>query len=189
MPERGGSSIALTPHPRTPTDVVHAIEARLQRSRDGTLAVKYTLTGHLDRMRIPELRRPRVAERLWQHTCCELFVRHVGAAAYHEFNFAPSAEWAGYAFEGYRAGARVLDASLDPHVIARRGPDALELEAVVALHRLSPLLAHAALALSITAVVEDRDGVLSYWALEHPADRPDFHHHDAFVLELDEIRD
>jgi hypothetical protein len=188
MAPRSGRGVALTPHPLTPTDVVQAIEARLHRYRGGALAVKYTLTGHLERVRIPEPRPPRVADGLWQHTCCELFVRRAGAAAYHEFNFAPSAEWAGYTFEDYRKGARLLDASFDPRIVARVGPDLLELEAVIALDRLSPLLAHAPLAVSITAIVEDRDGVLSYWALEHPADRPDFHHRDAFVLELDEIR-
>ena len=188
MPPRSGRSVALTPHPRTPTDVVQAIEVHVDRRSGGALAVEYRLVGDLARMRIPEPRPPRVAERLWQHTCCELFVRRAGAAAYHEFNFAPSGEWAGYAFDDYREGARLLDASVDPQVIARREPHALELEAVIALDRLSPLLARAGLALAITAVVEDRDGVLSYWALAHPADKPDFHHRNAFVLELDEIR-
>jgi hypothetical protein len=33
-------------------------------------------------------------------------------------------------------------------------------------------------------VVEEKDGLLSYWALNHPPGKPDFHHPDAFVLEL-----
>ena len=35
------------------------------------------------------------------------------------------------------------------------------------------------------AVVEETDGRLSYWALTHPAERPDFHHRDGFVLPLE----
>ena len=35
------------------------------------------------------------------------------------------------------------------------------------------------------AVVEETDGRLSYWALTHPAERPDFHHRDGFVLVLE----
>ena len=181
-------TVALRPHRQTPTDAVHAIEARVHRSSDGTLAVTYTLQGDLDRVRIPERRPARVTERLWQHTCCELFVRRAGAPAYHELNFSPSGEWAAYGFERYREGARLLDASVDPHVTVRRGSGVLELGAVVKLERLSPMYGQASLAGSITVVVEDRDGVLSYWALAHPADRPDFHHGSAFVLELDEIR-
>ena len=36
--------------------------------------------------------------------------------------------------------------------------------------------------LGLSAVVETRDGDLSYWALHHRAGRPDFHHPDAFAL-------
>lgn len=37
---------------------------------------------------------------------------------------------------------------------------------------------------AITAVIEETDGTKSYWALAHPAGKPDFHHPDGFVLEL-----
>ncbi len=37
---------------------------------------------------------------------------------------------------------------------------------------------------AITAVIEEADGTKSYWALAHPAEKPDFHHPDGFVLEL-----
>jgi hypothetical protein len=33
-------------------------------------------------------------------------------------------------------------------------------------------------------VIEAADGSLSYWALRHPPGKPDFHHRDAFALEL-----
>ena len=33
-------------------------------------------------------------------------------------------------------------------------------------------------------VIEDRAGQLSYWALKHPREEPDFHHADGFVLSL-----
>ena len=38
--------------------------------------------------------------------------------------------------------------------------------------------------LALTAVVEDDNGTLSYWALKHAPGKPDFHHPDGFVLEL-----
>jgi hypothetical protein len=37
-------------------------------------------------------------------------------------------------------------------------------------------------------VIEEIDGALSYWALRHAPGKPDFHHRDAFALELDEVR-
>ena len=41
------------------------------------------------------------------------------------------------------------------------------------------------LRLGAAAVLEDDNGRLSYWALCHPPGKPDFHHPDGFVLELD----
>jgi hypothetical protein len=37
---------------------------------------------------------------------------------------------------------------------------------------------------AITAVIEEADGTKSYWALAHPAEKPDFHHPDGFTLQL-----
>lgn len=38
--------------------------------------------------------------------------------------------------------------------------------------------------LGLSAVIEGVDGAISYWALVHPSDKPDFHHPDSFVLDL-----
>jgi hypothetical protein len=40
------------------------------------------------------------------------------------------------------------------------------------------------LSLALSAVVEERNGALSYWALRHSPGKPDFHHPEAFALEL-----
>jgi hypothetical protein len=152
------------------------------------LAVTYSLEGELARLRVPPPRRPRVAERLWEHTCCEVFIARAGLPAYHELNLAPSGEWAAYAFARYRKGTLLADEDLDPRIAVRSSADGLALDASIRLDRLSPALAHARLALALSAVLEDDAGVLSYWALKHPPGAPDFHHPDAFALELDEIR-
>ena len=40
------------------------------------------------------------------------------------------------------------------------------------------------LEVGITTVVEDKQQQLSYWALTHPANEPDFHHRDSFIIKL-----
>ena len=97
------------------------------------LRVAYTLEGEIDRLRVPPPRPPRVAERLWQHTCCEIFIAREGAPGYREFNLSPSGEWAAYAFERYREGARLLDVS--PEIAVRHGAGRLELAASIPLSR------------------------------------------------------
>ena len=186
-------AVSLAPHPGTPSTAVRTIDVRLCRATGGTLTVKYVLEADLDRLRVPTPRPPRIADRLWEHTCFEIFVRRQGVPGYHEFNLAPSGEWAAYAFERYRAGTPLMDEALNPQITVRvrrdprRGPVAtgkLELDALIRLESLSPMYAHADLALALSAVVEERGGARSYWALEHPDGKPDFHHPDAFALQL-----
>jgi hypothetical protein len=165
----------LVCHPQTPCEAVRSIHAEVARTPHGLLAVTYRIAGDLDRVRIPAPRVPAQTEKLWQHTCCEMFVARPDGPAYHEFNFSPSGEWAGYAFERYRDGAAIDIA--DPRIAVRSSSRELELQASIRV-------ADRSLRLGISAVIEEASGVLSYWALRHAAGKPDFHHPDAFALEL-----
>ena len=178
--------LRLTCHPSTPTDTVRRLDADIDRRPDGLLRVSFRLVGQLDRLRIPAAGTPRLGTRLWEHTCFEAFVADAAdAAAYHEFNFAPSGEWTVYAFAGYRDGGRVQDAAVVPAIVVRRTHEQLELTAQASLPHLSPQYRTAALRLGLSAVVEAHDGTHSYWALRHPPGRPDFHHPDAFAVTLE----
>lgn len=193
MPSSLVRTVTLAPHPDSRSEAVRGIEARVARMPGGMLAVTYVLAGSLGRLRLPRPRLPARAEKLWQHTCCEIFVACKGLPAYHEFNFSPSGEWAAYKFARYRVrapqGEEVNDEELDPQIIVHDVAEKLELNALIRLDRLSPAHSQAALSVALAAVIEDQDGVLSYWALKHPPGPPDFHHPDTFRLTLDEVRD
>ena len=177
-------AVTLSCHAETPSNAVRRIGARVRRLPDGMLSVTYVLDGNIDRLRLPPPRPPRFAEGLWRHSCCEIFIAREGLPAYHEFNLAPSGEWAAFAFERYRDGAPLADEELNPKIVLRGGPDKMELDALIRLNRLSPEHADARLTLAMSAVIEEEDGSLSYWALKHAPGKPDFHHPDAFALEL-----
>ena len=180
--------VELICHPETRSDAVRGIQARVARTADGILAVRYLLEGDLGRLCVPRARTPRITERLWQHTCCEVFVARKGSPGYHEFNLGPSGEWAAYAFVRYRDGGLLADDRLNPGITVHSTAEKLELDAQVRLGQLSLMHLDARLSLGLSVVVEDDSGTLSYWALRHPSARPDFHHPDAFALELDEVR-
>ncbi len=184
MPPDPVHAVTLSCHPETPTDAVRGIAARVCREPGGKLAVTYILEADLDRLRVPAPRAPRVASGLWQHTCCEIFIGCKGSLAYYEFNLSPSGEWVAYAFDRYRMprAGESLTAGLAPQVAVRGAAGRLELDAVIRLDRLPALHPGAPLSLALSAVVEDGDGVLSYWALSHPPGKPDFHHPQAFAL-------
>lgn len=155
--------------------------------RPGTpLVVIYELYGDLAFVRVPAPVPPTAANGLWQHTCFELFAARDGETAYREYNFSPSGQWAAYAFCDYRerdAGA-VLP---PPRLRLTRHLDRLELEAMLPPGALPAPLPrrHDGVRIGLSAVIECVDGSHSYWALCHPAARPDFHHRDALSLLLD----
>ena len=167
---------------------MRSVEARVHRKAAGTLSVGYAVEGDLARLRIPVPGRSRIGARLWQHTCCEIFIARRPMPAYHEFNFSPSGEWAAYAFERYREGKSLTDEALQPSITLRTADRKLKLGAVIPLNRLLSADFSGKLKLALSAVIEDADGGLSYWALRHPPGKADFHHPEAFALELDEIR-
>ena len=171
----------LIPHPATPCPQLSRLEVHVVVRDEGSLTLAYRLTGDIAGLKIPPTTEPGRRHGLWRHTCCEAFVMANGGPSYREFNFSPSRDWAAYDFASYRDGAvpaPITTPTIACHVIG----DTLALEAYLPADAL-PAGLNPRLALS--AVIEDRQGRLSYWALCHPAERPDFHHTDGFALSIE----
>lgn len=165
--------VPLVPHPTTP-GVGLALEVEARRAGD-ILALEYRLAGPVEAVLWPPpASRDRTGD-LWRTTCFEAFVET--AEGYAEFNLSPSGAWAAYGFDGYRRGMRPLETPA-PFIVTRHAPGMFVLTVDLAL----PTGTSGRLGLS--AVVQGVDGMISYWALRHPSDKPDFHHPDSFVLSL-----
>ena len=178
----------LHPHPAGPPGVVRAIESDLRRQADGRLGVSFSLDAELARLNLPPAGRPERADGLWRHTCFEVFFSAAGARSYCELNFSPSGAWAAYAFDSYRAGMRPLDLAEVPSARWVRSPQQLTLRAQVNAACLLPEGAGVNLHVALSAVVEEQSGTITYWALQHPAASPDFHHRGGFILEVPGIQ-
>jgi hypothetical protein len=176
--------VALTCNSDVRSQAIYGIEASISLGGASTLAISYRLIADANRLRIPLAAVPRWVEGLWQHTCFEAFIQTNASPDYYEFNFSPSGEWAAYSFRGYRDGGPIEDVGLSPEIVVRCDADKIELDAVVRLDRLPALRGGSLLRIGLSAVIESSDGALSYWALKHPADKPDFHHPDSFALEF-----
>jgi hypothetical protein len=181
----GRPSLALTCHPSTPSDAVRGVAVSVQRSPGGALTLAFRLGGDLARVRMPARGPSRRGDRLWEHTCFEAFISVDGGAEYHELNFAPSGEWAGYAFRAYRELVGPVDVSFAPQLIIDATADSMLLEAVMQVDRLSSRYRRAPLHVGLSAVIEASDGTQSYWALHHAAGRPDFHRAESWTLRLE----
>ena len=104
--------LELRCHPSSRAPQVRDIQVFVRRSSSDELHMTYCLNGDIPHLRISSAGAPRIGTQLWQHTCFEAFIAVEGQSAYHEFNFAPSREWAVYAFVGYRERSSLSIGSL-----------------------------------------------------------------------------
>lgn len=158
--------------------------ARVIRTAEGPaqLALQFRLSS-VSALRIPDpLPSPRRLDGLWQHTCLEAFVADPAGPGYWEFNLAPSGDWNAYHLSGYRTGLRQEAFYADLPLARSAAGQALVLDLRCPLP--PGLQERPVLAVGLTAVLEDRSGSLSYWALCHPGAEPDFHDSRGWTLRL-----
>ena len=183
--------LALTCHPATPCPLDLQLSVSLAAAGSETGAgwlLHYRITGDTAGLLIPPPDTPGPADGLWQHTCFEAFVARTGEPAYQEFNFSPSGQWAAYRFSAERVrdlSAEAAAPAWAPELEFLEQPQSLDLQAWLPREALPATATGAFLILGLSAVLETRDGQLSYWALHHPAARPDFHHRAGFAHVLD----
>jgi hypothetical protein len=181
----GPATVALRPFATDLQSAVRQFCVRVTRPEPTRLVLEYDLHADPAQLRIEGpagvAGTPGPTDGLWRHTCMELFAGHKLPGAYVEFNLAPDGRWAAYRFSGYRAGMAPLTGIRPPRIELQTQSDALLLRADIAL---PADLAAAQLQLGIAAVVENHHGQLSYWALRHTRDRPNFHHPDGFAFEI-----
>ena len=182
MPAPG--RVELLCHSAVPAPDRLRLHVSFALSPDNVLSLSYSIDGALDQIRIPEPRAAERADELWKHTCFEAFLGLDAAAAYHEFNFAPSGAWAIYRFCTHRDGMTAVTPAQAPQIAVRREAQRLQLDTAVALADLVGTAAAVRLRLGLAAVVEGADGALSYWALRHATAKPDFHHRENFAIRL-----
>lgn len=166
--------LPLIPHPTTADVNGLTLEVEVRRAERG-LSLEYALGGPVEMVRWPEAAARVQTDGLWRTTCFEAFVG--AGAGYVEANLSPSGAWALYGFDGYRDGMRPVEAPA-PFIVMRQAPGRAVLTADVEL----PPTATGPIGLC--AVIERWDGTISYWALAHPSDKPDFHHPESLALEL-----
>jgi hypothetical protein len=165
--------LTLVPHPATAPAQPLKLWANVDHAGAfgamATTNIWFGVGAPLERFVIPEAEEPGRAEELWRTTCFEAFLRPAGGEAYREWNFAPSGEWAAYDFSSYREGMSNAEVSAPPYIRMEDNLTWWALGATIAVP------AGTSWELGLSAVLEERDGATSYWALAHPGDKPDFH--------------
>jgi hypothetical protein len=166
----------LVRHPDSPPGAVHAVEAELARTPEGAVAT-FRIAGDTHEVVVPRPAAGRANE-LWRTTCFELFIERK-QGGYREFNLSPSGAWAAYDFDGYREGMRDADAD----VAISFSNEGNRLTMIAAIDSEFPDYAR----VGLSAVVEEADGAVRYWATSFAPGKPDFHHESVRSLILDTV--
>lgn len=167
-----------TPPSRAEMKLWASVEHAASFGLMATLNIWFGIGAPLADFAIAEPQEPQRSDKLWETTCFELFIRRPGNPAYREWNFAPSGGWQAYDFTGYREGMATAGVGAAPYIRLEDNLTWWTFGATIAVE------ADGGWEFGLSAVLEEQDGAKSYWALAHPADKPDFHHPDCFVARL-----
>ena len=171
----------LVPHPATPpADPQFKLWASVDHAGAfgamATTNIWFGIGAPAERFLLPS-GEPARADELWRTTCFEAFLRRAGETAYREWNFAPNGSWAAYDFADYRE--RIADPQArEPYIRMEDNLTWWTLGATISVD------ADGEWELGLSAILEEKDGTKSYWALGHGGEKPDFHDPGCFTARL-----
>jgi predicted GIY-YIG superfamily endonuclease len=171
--------LSLTCHPETRPNEIRAVTVEIRMTDGDKMLLTFQVDG-AEFLKTESWRAPERCDNLWKTTCFEIFIQPTGSGQYFEFNFSPSTQWAAYKFDSYREGMVDLAVTAPPHIGRGEGDDAFVIEVDLDLSNIP----NTERQIALSAVIEEKDGTKSYWALKHPPGKPDFHHRDCFALTL-----
>ena len=156
------------------------INALLEKE-GASFKVVFELTAGLVDLKFPVFH-PASAQRkdkLWEHTCFEIFVGQHGMTNYREINLSPAGDWNVYSFSGYREEMK-QDNYFEalPFEVKIMSDQELKLEIKIDLKMLQD---SSDIDVGLSAVLELNNGEKSYWAVNHPGVVPDFHAREGWI--------
>lgn len=147
------------------------------------LTISYEILGDIASLAIlTPAKAPTRQDNLWQTTCLELFIGTKNSSPYWEFNLSPSTHWNSYHFDSYRQGMKAEAAFSALPFERNQFEKTFQLIATI---ELDPIVTvNQSLEVGIAAVLQTKDGQLSYWALTHASAKADFHNRSSFIIKL-----
>ena len=174
------TAFSLHPFPGQDSGGV-SIEGSIERTPQ-SLVLSFVLQGNLGDLVLPDTAERTRSDNLWQSTCLEMFWAEEGRRNYWELNLAPNGAWNVYTFTDYRTGMRQEERIATLLTNTERTTDTFSLTAELGIGNLHTN--NAPLRVGVSGVLKHRDSRLSYWALAHPEERPDFHVPQCFLLRV-----
>ncbi len=172
--------------PFEPMGIELSIRANLAWE-DDCLELNFVIDGEIALIDLPESNSSK--ERilgLWESTCFELFIKDANSSKYLEFNFSASGDWNCYAFEHYRSDLNeyLPMKSSALKMLNKHSKNTYNYQVIIDTTQLPEAFKQVGQRmLGLSAVIKIGDE-LSYWALKHPQNKPDFHSEAGFSIVL-----
>lgn len=174
------TTYTLKPHIDNPVDDFSA-SVMVKRSTQFRWFLTYEISGDTQSIIIPDRAESRKGAKLWEETCCELFVRNP-EGEYIEFNFSPSSQWSCFHFDRYRSGMRDLKLDNEPKMLIDVAPLLFRLEVSLDLVDVASFSSQGgSLFMALSVVIKMQDQRYCHYALGFPSGAPDFHHSAGFL--------
>jgi hypothetical protein len=144
---------------------------------DNILQLVYFIDGQVNDIDVPPFDQVKQSDSLWQTTCLECFLLLADGHTYIELNLSPKGYWDIYYFDDYRKpSSKSVDLLQVKSIQVNHNQNGLELKSEVDIAHISIK------AIGLSAVIEDKHQSISYWALQHTSDQPDFHTKEDFIM-------
>lgn len=159
-------------------------ELKTKISFNGDLvALEFTISNLIDSIILPSRKnKPQRTIGLWNATCFELFLKNRGANEYVEFNFSPTHDWNCFKFQNQNDELKEWIQVKKVEITSFRDANLYQLKAVFLKSQLPSNFQNVErLLFSTTTVLKHSDDSLSYWAIKHTDNRPNFHHPESFT--------
>lgn len=141
------------------------------------VTIRYCISGDFNNVNLLNSEiNPCKMNRLWENTCFEVFFKNSNNEEYLEFNFSPKLEWNCFKFNGYRNKIDNYNQKITPVLQVEKNSDIYILE--VCIDRSS--IGFNDFVIGASAVISE-NGELSYWAVKHTSNVPDFHKFESFI--------
>jgi hypothetical protein len=170
--------------PFTPLQDLPDLRVTVELSRRcNTAALFYVIRGPVKEIVVPApVETPLRKGGLWEDVCLEFFLAATDVQPYWEVNLSPSGHWNVYRFSAHRQGMQEEAAFTSLPFRVERGKDTFLLDVELPLDGIiSP---ETPLEVGISAVIKLRSNQMTYWALSHPGQKPDFHRRESFIAQL-----
>lgn len=170
--------IDLEPHPDSQVKAVKRICVGYDlRTEDWHLA--FEVYGDIAQLELPPVHSVKLGQDLWQSSCFEMFIACT-THSYRELNFAPDGRCAAADFAGYRRAPTWLRDPVLAHAESWQDAQRYRIDLSLAGTARPDMANH----VGLCAIICDKSGAKSWWALQHEAGEPDFHHVSSFLIPL-----